>query len=64
MKTTGKMNNFRFGRITIVILLLNIINGGYSATVPNKDDLFTVNITMKNFETTRVYIKLFFQYKF
>jgi len=58
-KTTDKMNNFRFQKITVVsvfILLVNIINCGYSASVPNKDDLFTVNITMNNFQTTRVYI--------
>jgi hypothetical protein len=53
------MNSFRFGRITVLsvfILLVIIINGSYSASIPDKDDLFTINVTMKNFQTTRVYI--------
>jgi peptidylglycine monooxygenase len=53
MKTIGNMKNFCFGRNTIFILLINLINYGRSATVPNKDDLFRANVTMKNFETTQ-----------
>jgi hypothetical protein len=56
MKTIGNMKNFCFGRSTIFILLINLINYGRSATVPNKDDLFRANVTMKNFETTQVNI--------
>ncbi len=51
------MKNFHFGRssmLLIFILLINLINCGHAASVPNKEDLFTVNITMKNFETTKV----------
>jgi hypothetical protein len=52
------MNNFRFGRLAVLsvfILLVNIINCGYSTTVPNKDDTFAINVTMKNFQTGQVY---------
>lgn len=58
-KTIVTMNNIRLEKMIILhifILLVNIINSGYSATVPNKDDLLYANITMKNFETTKVYI--------
>ena len=51
------MNDSRFGTITVhcfLLLLLTTINGGYSLTVPNKDDRFTINITMTNFEITKV----------
>ncbi len=58
--TMDKMTNFRFETIPtvlrVVIVLVGIINCGCSANVPNKDDLFTINITMINFETTQVYI--------
>jgi hypothetical protein len=58
--TMDKMTNFRFETIPTVlrvfIVLVGIINCGCSSSVPNKDDLFTINITMINFETTQVYI--------
>jgi hypothetical protein len=54
------MNNCRFEAITVlgVFILLTIIKSSYSTTVPNKDDSFTINITMKNFQTTQVYTKI------
>lgn len=53
------MNNFRFGKITVLhifIVLVNIINYSYSASVPNKDDLFLANVTMKGYQTKQVCI--------
>lgn len=49
-----KMKNFHFGIIIIQILLLTVINYGDSTSVPNKDELFTINITMTNIMTTQV----------
>jgi hypothetical protein len=57
--TIDKMNNFRFQTITllsVVIFLVTIINHGHSASVSDKDDSFTINVTMKNFKTTHVCI--------
>ncbi|CAF3800134.1 unnamed protein product [Rotaria sordida] len=54
-KTIMKMNNicFRIKTVlSIVIVLVTIINCGYSASVSKKyDDLFTINVTMNNYET-------------
>ena len=57
MKVTGKMNKICFGInpvLIIFLLLVNIINVGYSKTVPNKEDIFRINVTMKNYETKAV----------
>jgi hypothetical protein len=51
------MDKYRFGITTvlnIVLGLLIIIDYGYTASVKNKDDLFNINITMRNFNTTQV----------
>lgn len=37
-----------------VILFIGIIDRGYSADVLNTDDIFTINITMKNYQTSKV----------
>ena len=57
MKTIGEMKHFHGGRIllfNVFILLAQSINVAHSETVPNKDNLLFINITMKNFETTQV----------
>ncbi len=52
------MDKYRFGTKTtvlnIVLGLLTIIDSGYTASVKNKDDVFNINITMPNFNTTQV----------
>ena len=48
-----------FGMLTvlvIVIILALIINCSHVVSFLSDNDPFTVNITMKNFETTKVYI--------
>ncbi len=47
------MDKYRFG-ITTVLGLLTIIDYVYTASVKNKDDSFSINITMPNFNTTQV----------
>jgi len=68
------MDKYRFGTKTtvlnIVLGLLTIIDSGYTASVKNKDDVFNINITMPNFNTTQVEYPpkkkkfFFFEYSF
>ena len=51
------MDKYFFGITTVlnfVLGLLTIIDSGYTASVRNKDDIFNLNITMPNFNTTQV----------
>ncbi len=52
-----KMKNFHFGIIIIQILLLTVINSDDWTSVQNKDELFTINITMTNIMTAQVNMK-------
>ncbi|CAF3020503.1 unnamed protein product [Rotaria sp. Silwood2] len=66
MKTIDKMNSFRFGLTTVlsvVTILATIINCGYSISTPNKEDFFTINITMNNYETKQEDEYGYLQYK-
>lgn len=57
IKTTRKMINFRLEMspvLLVLVLLVNTIDLGYAATVPNKEDTFTINVTMNNYETKSV----------
>jgi hypothetical protein len=54
------MDKHRFGTTTtatilnLVLGLLTIVEYNYAANVKNKDELFSINITMPNFNTTQV----------
>ena len=60
---TNNMDNFRSGTTTtaaavlsFVIGLLSIVEYGHAASVKSKDDVFNINITMPNFNTTQVWM--------
>ncbi|CAF4777868.1 unnamed protein product [Rotaria sp. Silwood1] len=60
------MNNFRFASINIlsvIIILAIIINCGYSNSTSNEDDLFTVNITVNNYNTKKEDEYVYIQYE-
>ncbi|CAF1192501.1 unnamed protein product [Adineta steineri] len=60
------MNIFNFGTITVrhfVIILVIVINCIYSTSIPNKNDLFTINVTMKDYQTTQEDQYAYVQYK-
>ncbi|CAF4472210.1 unnamed protein product [Rotaria magnacalcarata] len=66
MKTIGIMNSIFFEtiiRVDILIVFATIINYGFSVSVPKKGDLFTVNITMNDFQTTQEDEYAYVQYK-
>jgi hypothetical protein len=52
------MDKYRFGTTTtvlnLVLGLLTLVDYSYAASVKNKDDVFSTNITMPNFNTTQV----------
>ena len=56
------MDNYRSGTTTttatavlsFVFALLSIAEYGHAASVKSKDDVFNINITMPNFNTTQV----------
>ncbi|CAF4387663.1 unnamed protein product [Rotaria socialis] len=50
-------------RVDILIVFATIINCGFSVSVPKKGDVFTVNITMNNFQTTQEDEYAYVQYK-
>ncbi|CAF0866492.1 unnamed protein product [Rotaria sp. Silwood1] len=49
--------------LSIFIVLVPFINCDYSAGTPNEDDLFTINITMNNYETKQEDEYAFRQYR-
>lgn len=55
------MDKYRFGKTTVlsfVLGLLTILDYSCAANVKNKEDFFNISITMPNFNTTQVKIKL------
>lgn len=42
---------------TIGFILLAILELGSTATIPTKDDPFAINVTMKDFQTTKVRLR-------
>ena len=53
------MDNYRSGTratavLSFVIGLLTIVEYSHAASVKNKEDVFNINITMPNFNTTQV----------
>ncbi|CAF1152901.1 unnamed protein product [Rotaria sordida] len=60
------MDKYFFGITTVlnfVLGLLTILDSGYTANVRNKDDIFNINITMPNFNTTQEDQYAFLQYE-
>lgn len=54
------MDKSRYGTTTVlsfVFGLLTILDYVQTASVRNKDDVFSINITMPNFNTTQVQLK-------
>ena len=57
LKTIGQMMNVRFGLTTILsvtVFLGIVIKCSFTVRVRTSDDLFTINVTMTNFQTTQV----------
>lgn len=51
------MNTFHFTNpivTTVIIIFITLITTVYSTSALNEDILFTINITMKNYQTTKV----------
>ncbi|UJR29117.1 hypothetical protein I4U23_010331 [Adineta vaga] len=46
-----------------LLIFLLVINSIYSMTVPNKEELFTINVTMKDYQTTKEDQYVYTQYQ-